>query len=572
MNGPLTPFSQFLHADKYRAAGESFDESTNRIASALTDGTRSQFLELRAILRDMRFMPAGRIQAAVGSTRNVTAYNCFVSGIIDDSFVDGPGSIMDRAKEAAVTMRMGGGIGYDFSRLRPRGALIKKLGSKSSGPVSFMQIYNAVCQCIASSGHRRGAQMGVLRVDHPDIEEFIHVKQELGVLEGFNLSIGITDEFMVAVTQGTTFDLRWGGEVYSTIDARALWEKIMRGTWDWGEPGVLFLDTMNQENNLHYCEVLEATNPCGEQPLAPFAACLLGSFNLTRYIVMRDFENYSGPAFDWDQFRADIAPVVRAMDNVIDVSSYPLPEQEREALAKRRMGLGITGLANAAETLGHPYGSKEFLAFERKVLMYLRDEAYYASSSLAAEKGSFPLFDADKFLESGFAKRLPPGVRTAIKLDGLRNSHLISIAPTGTISLCADNVSSGIEPVFSKSVVRTVQTFDGPTQQTVEDYAYATWGTEPKECKDVTAAEHLAVLLVAQEFTDSAVSKTCNVSPDMPWSEFKAIYMDAWKGGAKGCTTFNPEGKRMGILKAAVAKDSEGSCEIDPETGRSDCQ
>ena len=574
MNGPLTPFSQFLHADKYRAAGESFDESTNRIASALTDGTRSQFLELRAILRDMRFMPAGRIQAAVGSTRNVTAYNCFVSGIIDDSFVDGPGSIMDRAKEAAVTMRMGGGIGYDFSRLRPRGALIKKLGSKSSGPVSFMQIYNSVCQCIASSGHRRGAQMGVLRVDHPDIEEFIHVKQELGVLEGFNLSIGITDEFMRAVDNDTTFDLRWGGEVYSTINARALWEKIMRGTWDWGEPGVLFLDTMNRENNLHYCEVLEATNPCGEQPLAPFAACLLGSFNLTKYIKLVFEEQAENPRrifdFDWDQFRADIAPVVRAMDNVIDVSSYPLPEQEQEAKDKRRMGLGITGLANAAETLGYPYGSEEFLKFERTVLMYLRDCAYYASSSLAAEKGSFPLFDADKFLESGFAKRLPPGVRTAIKLDGLRNSHLISIAPTGTISLCADNCSSGIEPVFSKSVVRTVQTFDGPTQQTVEDYAYATWGTEPKECKDVTAAEHLAVLVLAQEFTDSAVSKTCNVSPDMPWVDFKQIYMDAWKQGAKGCTTFNPEGKRMGILKAASSEG--GSCEIDPETGRSDCQ
>tara|TARA_R110000737_G_scaffold47134_7_gene67088 strand:+ start:7133 stop:8863 length:1731 start_codon:yes stop_codon:yes gene_type:complete len=576
MNGPKTPFSQFLHADKYRAPGESFDEAMNRIAAALTDGGRHEFLELREILRDMRFMPAGRIQSAVGSVRNVTAYNCFVSGIIDDSFVDGPGSIMDRAKEAAVTMRMGGGIGYDFSRLRPRGALIKKLGSKSSGPVSFMQIYNAVCQCIASSGHRRGAQMGVLRVDHPDIEEFIHVKQELGVLEGFNLSIGVTDKFMEAVESGSTFDLRWGGEVYSTVNARALWEKIMRSTWDWGEPGVLFLDTMNRENNLHYCEVLEATNPCGEQPLPPFAACLLGSFNLTKYILESpaavEAEIGGWYTFDWDQFRADIPPVVRAMDRVIDISTYPLPEQREEAFNKRRMGLGITGLANAAETLGYPYGSEEFLDFERMVLMYLRDCAYYASSALAAEKGSFPLFDADLFLESDFAKRLPPVLRTSIKLDGLRNSHMISIAPTGTISLCADNCSSGIEPVFSTSITRTVQTFDGPTEQTVEDYGFATWGVRPKECKDVTAAEHLAVLITAQEFTDSAVSKTCNVSPQMNWSDFKQIYMDAWKGGAKGCTTFNPEGKRMGILKAAMAKDGGGSCEIDPETGRSDCQ
>tara|TARA_R110000796_G_scaffold41179_1_gene101899 strand:+ start:3366 stop:5123 length:1758 start_codon:yes stop_codon:yes gene_type:complete len=573
MNGPTTPFSQFLHADKYRAEGESFDESTNRIASALTDGTREQFLRFRGILRDMRFMPAGRIQSAVGSTRNVTAYNCFVSGIIDDSFVDGEGCIMDRAKEAAQTMRMGGGIGYDFSRLRPRGATIKKLGSKSSGPVSFMQIYNSVCQCIASSGHRRGAQMGVLRVDHPDIEEFIHVKQEKGVLEGFNLSIGILDSFMEAVEADGTFDLQWGGEVYSTINARALWEKIMRSTWDWGEPGVLFLDTMNKQNNLYYCEQLEATNPCGEQPLAPYAACLLGSFNLTQYIRYApnddDHPDAIERAFDWDQFQADIAPVVRAMDRVIDISSYPLPQQEVEAKNKRRMGLGITGLANAGEALGYRYGSEQFLMFEERVLMLLRDEAYYASCELAHELGSFPLFDSELFLAGAFAQTLPPVLRKAIELDGLRNSHLISIAPTGTISLCADNVSSGIEPVFSTSVTRTVQTFDGPTEQLIEDYGFATWGVEPTECKDVTASEHLAVLLMAQRFTDSAVSKTCNVSPQMKWSDFKQIYMDAWKGGAKGCTTFNPEGKRMGILKA---EPTEGSCEINPETGRSDCQ
>lgn len=570
MYGPQTPFAEFLHATKYRAAGESFEEGANRQAAALTEGDPERFHELRDILRDQRFMPAGRIQSAVGSVRNVTAYNCFVSGTIFDSFVDGSGSIMDRATEAAQTMRMGGGIGYDFSRLRPRGATIKKLGSKSSGPVSFMHIFNSVCECIASSGHRRGAQMGVLRVDHPDIEEFIHVKHTKGVLEGFNLSIGITDEFMRAVVAGTTFDLKWGGEVYQTIKARPLWEKIMRGTWDWGEPGVLFLDTINRLNNLWYCEVIEATNPCGEQPLPPFAACLLGSFNLTRYIVAHVKMSGTAYEFDWEQFRADIPPVVRAMDRVVDISAYPLAEQEREALNKRRMGIGITGLANAGEVLGYRYGSPEFLAFEEKVLMYLRDDAYYASSALAAEKGSFPLFDAEKFLAGEFAQSLPPGVRTAIKIDGLRNSHLISIAPTGTISLTADNVSSGIEPVFSTSVVRTVQTFDGPTEQTIEDYGYAQWGVRPTECGDVTAEQHLAVLTTAQRYVDSAVSKTCNVSPAMGWDDFKKLYMDAWKGGAKGCTTFNPEGKRMGILKAKT--EEGGSCEIDPTTGRSDCQ
>ncbi len=573
MNGPSTPFAQHLHAEKYRAQGESFDEATNRIAAALTDDEPERFHTLRAILRDMRFLPAGRIQSAVGSTRTVTAYNCFVSGTIFDSFVDGDGCIMDRAKEAAETMRMGGGIGYDFSRLRPRGATIKKLGSKSSGPISFMQIYDAICQCIASSGHRRGAQMGVLRVDHPDIEEFIHVKQEEGVLEGFNLSIGITDEFMQAVVDGTTFDLKWDGQVYQTIKARPLWEKIMRGTWDWAEPGVLFLDTINRMNNLYYCEQIEATNPCGEQPLPPFAACLLGSFNLTRYIDEGDIDDEidgTGWVFNWGQFRADIEPVVRAMDRVVDISAYPLQEQQWEANSKRRMGLGITGLANAGEALGFPYGSPEFLEFEAKVLMYLRDDAYYASSKLASERGSFPLFDADKFLAGEFAKTLPPVVRKAIELDGLRNSHLISIAPTGTISLTADNVSSGVEPVFSVSVERTVQTFEGPTEQLIEDYGYATWDVNPKTCDQVTAAEHLAVLTTAQKYVDSAVSKTCNVSPDMPWADFKQLYMDAWLNGAKGCTTFNPEGKRMGILKAKV--EESGSCTIDPTTGRSDCQ
>ena len=573
MSGPTTPFAQYLHAEKYRAPGESFDEAMNRIAAALTDGTREQFQELRSILLDQRFMPAGRIQAAVGAPKKVTPYNCFVSGTIADSFVDGTGSIMARATEAATTMRMGGGIGYDFSTLRPRGATIRKLGSSSSGPISFMSIFDSICKCIASSGHRRGAQMGVLRVDHPDIEEFIHCKQNSTALTGFNISIGITDEFMRAATSGGTFDLKWRGEVYSTIDARALWEKIMRSTWDWAEPGVLFIDAINDANNLRYCETIAATNPCGEQPLPPHGACLLGSFNLTRYIISEGSTPMTarhGPEFDWEQFAADIKPVVRAMDRVVDVASYPLREQELEAHNKRRMGLGITGAANAGEALGHRYGSPEFLEWLGKVLERLRNAAYLASAELAAERGSFPAFRRDEYLDSPFVQTLPSSVRDLIAENGMRNSHLLSIAPTGTISLCADNVSSGIEPVFSKRMTRTVQTFDGPTEVELVDYGLATWGVEPTECWEVTAQEHVAVLTTAQRYVDSSVSKTCNVSPTMAWSDFKQLYIDAWLGGAKGCTTFNPGGKRMGILKAEP--EEPRSCKLDPETGRTDCE
>lgn len=582
--GPQTPFAQQLHAEKYRAAGESFHEGMNRVAGALTEG-RESFLVLRDILEDLRFMPGGRIQAAVGSPKRVTPYNCFVSGTIMDSFIEGNGSIMARATESASTQRMGGGIGYGFSWLRPRGAPIKKLGSVSSGPIEFMGIFDAICKCIASSGHRRGAQMGVLRVDHPDIEEFIHCKQNSDKLTGFNISIGVTDEFMEAVRDDKDFDLRWGGEVYSTVSARSLWDKIMRSTWDWAEPGVLFIDRINDANNLHYCEVIEATNPCGEQPLPPYGACLLGSFNLTRYISFTDYngpdQDEAGYSFNYKQFAADIPHVVRAMDRVVDIATYPLFEQEQEAKNKRRMGLGVTGLANAGETLGYPYGSEEFLEFEAGVLRMLRNECYRASAHLAQELGTFPLYNRDKYLAGEFIQDLPDDIRTLIMAGGIRNSHLTSIAPTGTISLCADNCSSGIEPVFSKSVRRTVQTFDGATQVMVEDYAFAQWGTEPVEANDVSAEEHLMVLAVAQRYMDSAVSKTCNVPSDMAWSDFKNLYMHAWELKCKGITTFNAGGKRMGILTRATPAELERmkdeideglSCEMDPETGRSSCE
>lgn len=576
--GPQNPLSEQTHADKYRGEGESFREAMNRVASSLSDD-QSHFKHLREALLHQRFMPAGRIQAAMGSTRVTTPYNCFVSGTIDDSFTEGSGSIMNRATEAAETMRRGGGIGYDFSTLRPKGDLIRKLQSNSSGPISFMEIFDAVCRCVASSGHRRGAQMGVLRIDHPDCEDFVHAKQNTDRLTGFNVSLALTDEFMNAVINGTPFTLRFNGQDYREIDARALWEAVMRSTWDWAEPGVLFIDRINEMNNLSYCETIAATNPCGEQPLPPFGACLLGSFNLTKYLI-KNGESYQ---FDFERFRTDIPVVVRAMDNVVDRAIYPLREQEVEAHSKRRMGLGVTGVANAIEAiLGEAsYGSERFCGELERILRVLSNECYRASVELAKEKGSFPLFDADKYLQSPFVARLNTDVRESIAKHGIRNSHLTSIAPTGTISFCADNVSSGIEPVFSYSQERDLITPVGRETVTIEDYGFAQLGVNGKTTANVSVDEHLAVLEVAQRWVDSAVSKTCNVPSDMDWEQFKEVYVSAWKRGCKGVTTFNAGGKRMGILREAMeaseelsASDEEGSsaCYVDPATGRRECE
>ena len=573
--GPTTSFSQHLHATKYRGEGESFPEYANRVASALA-GEPEHFRPFREVLRTMRFLPGGRVQSAIGSSRDTSAYNCFVSASIGDKLT-GEGSIMQRAQEAARTMQLGGGIGYDFSTLRPRGDLIRSLGSRSSGPISFMGIFDAICGTIASAGHRRGAQMAVLRVDHPDIEEFIRCKQNQDRLTGFNISVGITDEFMEAVRYDNPFELRFNGTVYRTVRARDLWETIMRSTWEWAEPGVLFIDRINGQNNLWYCEEIAATNPCGEQPLPPNGACLLGSFNLTKYLTsewIEDGDYGSGwkNTFDFEQFREDIPVVVRAMDRVIDVTNYPLASQEAEAKSKRRMGLGVCGLANTAEVMGMPYGSEEFLAFEEKVLRTLRDEAYLASALLAQELGAFPEY-RDEYLSSEFLQDLPDETKELISRYGIRNSHLTSIAPTGTISLVADNVSSGIEPVYLHEQMRTIQTFDGPEEHRLQDWAYREHGVRGRTASEVSAEEHIAVLTTAQRFMDSSVSNTCNVSPDMPWEDFKQLYFQAYEGGAKGCTTFNPGGKRFGIIREASPETSSSneSCKINPETGERSC-
>lgn len=561
--GATLRISEEIHAMKYRAEGESFSEAQARFSHTLAD-TPEHFRALYEIMLNMRFLGGGRTQAAIGSPRNVTAFNCFVSGTIEDSM----DSIMEKAAESAQTMRLGGGIGYDFSTLRPKGDNIVSLDSRSSGAISFMSIFDAICHTISSSGHRRGAQMGVLRVDHPDIEEFIRVKQNETELRAFNISVGITDKFMEAVEKDEDFDLVFDGRVYKTVRAKMLYEEIMRSTWDWAEPGVLFIDRINEMNNLHYCETIVATNPCGEQPLPPYGACLLGSFNLVKYLI----EEENGFGFDYEQLKTDIPHVVRAMDNIHDNTTFPLEEQRKESQDKRRMGLGITGLANAGEMLGWPYASDEFITFSNKVMEVIRDGCYSSSVDLAKEKGAFPLFDAEKYCDSKFIKTLPKNLRARIKKNGIRNSHLISIAPTGTISLSADNISSGIEPVFSHYYDRTIQTFDGTLIERVDDYAYRVTGLKGKTSGECTAQEHLKVLTAIQVYVDSACSKTINIDPMTTWEDFKNIYMAAYKEGAKGCTTFNPNGKRFGILNEVKEDDeSAKACYIDPKTGNKEC-
>jgi len=576
--GPTIGISEEIHAMKYRSKGESFKGAMTRVATALQDSD-SHFEEFRDILYDMRFMPAGRVQSAMGAPRRVTPYNCFVSMTIPDSME----GIMLAAQEAAKTMQLGGGIGYDFSTLRPSGALIKGLDSRSSGPLSFMGIFDAVCKTISSAGHRRGAQMGVLRVDHPDIAEFIRIKNNSTTLTQFNLSVGVTDKFMEAVKADDTFDLVFEGRIYDTINARALWDDILRSTWDWAEPGILFIDRINTKNNLHYCETIAATNPCGEQPLPPNGACLLGSFNLVKYIEEGVDGSY---VFNFEKLRHDIPAVVRAMDNVVDRAVYPLPAQEHEAKSKRRMGLGVTGVANAIEALGHEYGSLMFLNTLEAIMTVIRDTCYTASVSLATEKGPFPLYK-EEFLDSGFAKTLPESIRELIRRHGIRNSHLLSVAPTGTISLSADNVSSGIEPVFSYGFDRTIQTFDGPRVERVDDYGYRVFGVEGRKADDLPVMAHVKVLNLASQYVDSACSKTCNVGDDVTWSEFKEVYMAAYDGGASGCTTFRASGKRYGILNASASEDvvedveeednsdyvdEGGACYYDPATGLRQCE
>lgn len=555
--GPQTPAGLATMRVKYAQPGEDWRAICNRTASAVADDDE-HYMAFRDIQLDMRFIMGGRNLAMLGTSKLTTANNCYVSGPVEDSIL----SIFERVKEAAQTQQMGGGIGYDFSLIRPRGDLVRSMGTRASGPISFMQVFDAMGRTISSYGNRSGAQMGILRVDHPDIEEFILAKQNGDRLNCFNISIAITDEFMEAVKEGRSFDLQFNGRVYRSIDARTLWETIMRATWDWAEPGVVFIDRINEMNNLRYCETIYATNPCSEQPLPPYGACLLGAFNLPRYLrpLARPSALEGRYWFDWVQFKEDIPITVRAMDNVVDIARYPLPEQEAQAKAKRRMGLGVMGLANCLEAQGLPYGSPKFIHEARCIMQTLANEAYFASACLADEKGAFPAYDK-RYLGSKFLlKAISPAVRGRIAQSGMRNSHLTTVAPTGTTAFMADNVSSGIEPVFSREEVRRVRMPDGEEEMHVKDYGVA-MGVEPRVAGEVSPSEHVAVLCAVQGYVDSAVSKTCNVPSATPWDDFKKVYQVAWEGGAKGCATYTVGGKREGV-RSEITECQGASCQV----------
>lgn len=552
MTGPVIKVSVETQKKKYLGEGEDHQRGMARIAGHLADNDE-HYHRFYHLLLDQKFLPAGRVQSAAGSPREVTAFNCFVSGTIEDSMLD----ILEKVKEAGLTMQLGGGIGYDFSTLRPRGDRIRSLDSKASGPLSFMEIFDALCDTISSAGHRRGAQMGVLRVDHPDIEEFIEAKCNDYRLTKFNISVGVTDKFMQAVVDGTPFELVFEGRVYKTVDARSLYEKIMRATWDWAEPGVLFIDKINRKNNLWHLETIAATNPCGEQPLPPYGACLLGSINLAQFIVQKRIG--IGYAIDIEAIEAAIPDIIRAMDNIIDRTNYPIKQQEEEAKNKRRMGIGITGLANAVEICGLPYATKKSKKLTEKILKRIAIASYEASIDLAIEKGAYPLWDV-KSLESEFIQTvIPKATQERMRQHGIRNSHLLSIAPTGTISLCANNISSGLEPPFLLEFERTIQEFDGAIKEIVKDFAFEFYGVKGRTANEIPAREHVEMLNICSRYVDSACSKTINVGDNVTWEEFKQLYIQAWEGGSSGCTTFRASGKRYGILNAVEDKTDNQS-------------
>ena len=495
-------------------------------------------------LSEFRFLPAGRILAGTGTGRSVTLFNCFVMGTISDDL----SGIFSHLREAALTMQQGGGIGYDFSTLRPKGAEVKGVGADASGPLSFMDVWDSMCRTIMSAGARRGAMMGTLRCDHPDIEEFVDAKRDPSRLRNFNLSVLVTDAFMAAVEMDLPWELVFGGKVYRTIAARALWDRIMRTTYDVAEPGVIFIDRVNALNNLSYCETIHATNPCGEQPLPPYGACLLGSLNLAR-LVDRPF---TGEArMDETELARLTRVAVRFLDNVIDVSRFPLPAQAEEAKTKRRIGLGVTGLADALIFCRTRYGSEQSIALIERWLRIVRDAAYAVSAELAAEKGAFALFDREAYLRRPNILALPEETREAIASNGIRNGLLTSIAPTGTISLFAGNISSGIEPVFAYRYTRHVLMADGTRRdELVDDFAHhrfrEMFGNEAPlpdyfaSTQELAPADHLAAQAAAQKFIDSSISKTINCPPDISFEAFKDVYRAAYDQGCKGCTTYRP--------------------------------
>ena len=568
------PIAEQIWDMKYRfkeADGTPLDgtveDTWRRIARALavvekdTDHWENEFY---GALEDFKFLPAGRITAGAGTARKVTLFNCFVMGTIPDSM----GGIFDMLKEAALTMQQGGGIGYDFSTIRPKGALVTGVAADASGPLSFMDVWDSMCRTIMSAGSRRGAMMATMRCDHPDIEDFITAKSDAARLRMFNVSVLVTDPFMEAVKANGSWDLVFDGKVYQTVKARDLWNKIMRSTYDYAEPGVIFIDRINKANNLGYCETIAATNPCGEQPLPPYGACLLGSINLAR-LVKDPFE--AGADLDVDGLSKLVATAVRMMDNVVDASEFPLLQQAQEAQAKRRIGLGVTGLADALLMTGLRYGSDEAARQTDRWLHAIARAAYLASVELAKEKGAFPLFDADPFLASDAMMQMDEDVRDEIRTHGIRNALLTSIAPTGTISLYAGNVSSGIEPVFAYAYTRKVLQKDGTrTEEEVVDYAVQMWRDKYGEAdlpdyfvnaQTLAPLDHVKMQAAAQKWIDSSISKTINCPEDISFDDFQGVYMQAYETGCKGCTTYRPNDVTGSVL--SVSESSEAAPEAD---------
>ena len=613
---PVQPISQDVLAEKYLKDGEKTEaELFARVARALASVEKPEIRDEweAKFLGNLHAgaIGAGRIMSAAGTDIQATLINCFVQPVGDciQGYDDqGYPGIYEALREAAETMRRGGGVGYDFSRIRPNGAEVKGTHSIASGPCSYINVFDQSCATVESAGSRRGAQMGVLRIDHPDVLDFITAKRTPGRWNNFNVSVGVTDAFMKALQDNADWELvhrarpgrkvmaagayqrddgKW---VYRRVPARQLWDTIMKSTYDFAEPGILFLDAIGRDNNLNYCETIEATNPCGEQPLPPYGCCDLGPIILTRF-VRNAFGQGGEPTFDFAAFEDVVAIQVRALDNVLDVTFWPLDKQRAEAAAKRRIGVGFTGLGNTLAMLKLRYDRAEGRAMAARIAETMRNAAYRASVELAKEKGAFPQFDADRYLgkgskkgEGSFASRLPDDIKADIRKYGIRNSHLLSIAPTGTVSLAfADNASNGIEPPFSWTYTRKKREADGSrSEYQVEDHAwrlYKAQGGDVSHLPDyfvnalaMTAEEHIAMMQAVQPFIDTSISKTVNVPADYPYDDFKDLYAKAWKARLKGLATYRPNAIVGSVLEAAPAEapKQENAAPASPRHGHAD--